>query len=1354
MIPDGMSVTEAAKQLGVGRPALSNLLNGRASLSAQMALRLEEVFGADRQSLLDRQADADHGRRRQRTRTVAVHAYAPSFLTEAITARRISEWATGSIEARHQLPELLRRLVNTTGRDLRSVDFPGGDNAQRPGWDGWVKTEAATPWIPEGNSGWEFSTAQRPGSKADHDYAIRLATVSAKDRAACTFVFVTTRNWPAKNHWARNKAELDQWKAVRALDASDLEQWLEASVSGQVWLAGRLGIPTDGVETLGQSWARWTSATDPRLPAKIFAPSLNEENCSEFRNWLTRSSKRPFAVAGDSKDEALAFLFCLFQESGVPAQLIDQATVFTSTETLTALASSSASFIPIACDEDTERELTAVYRQRHCIVVRPRNVADQRPDIALEVLSRQSFDETLATMGIERDDFDRLGRESGRSPTVLRRRLSTIPAIRTPQWAEDRTIARRLIPFVMVGAWHTESEADRGILAKISATSYSQVEVAVTDLLDIEDAPVWSVGQYRGVVSKLDALFAIARLLTADTIEDFLALAEYVLSESDPSLALNEDQRWDPGLYGKVRRHSATLRTGICETLVLLSVHGNDLVQVRLGIDVEGRVASLIKRLLLPLTLERLLSQEEDLPRYAEAAPNDFLALVEEDLRKPKPVLQEILKPADTSSFLGCPRAGLLWALECLAWNPQNLARVTEVLADLAKTNIEDNWSNKPIASLESIYRCWLPQTAASLDDRISGLTMLARRFPNTGWHICMEQFESGKRTGNFSYRPRWRADASGAGQVVSRQESYKFARIALDLALTGSWEYDSNRLGDLIERLEVMPDEDKTRVWNLVDTWARVHSDEGTKAELRERIRRYALGLRRRNLATETLAMARSAYAKLEPLDLVIRHSWLFESEWIDVPADEWISESVTDADGRFDFDKRDDWVQRRRTIAMAEIWARRGFAGISSLVARSDAAHIIGRFAALTATGLDAASVVLQGCLSTDLSANSDTRVRFNAFMQGFIWYAVEREGYQLLTHVSETSNEDKKVRLFTCAPFNSQTWRLLDVETHEIRERYWRDVHPHRNRLTEVEINESLDRLLDAKRPWAAFRAVEWEWKKIETSRLKRLLMMVATSSHEDGYAPRPDGFDISHALKSLSVRADVATADMVQLELAFIDVLDDDDEYGVPNLERQIAESPMLFVQALALCYNRSDGGDDPQDWVIQDPEQHSAAARAAYRILDGVRSIPGSDADRKKINVEELRTWVTEVRRLCTEHGRLDVGDQRIGQLLARAPRGDDGQWPCEPVCEVMQTVHSEHLARGFHLGVYNARGMHERGDGGDQERELATRYRNLARRLAYEYPFVSRILEDIANTYNREATDEDSAASVRRRLIL
>ena len=43
----GLSVTDAAEQLGVARPSLSRVLNGRAAISPEMALRIEKWLGVE-----------------------------------------------------------------------------------------------------------------------------------------------------------------------------------------------------------------------------------------------------------------------------------------------------------------------------------------------------------------------------------------------------------------------------------------------------------------------------------------------------------------------------------------------------------------------------------------------------------------------------------------------------------------------------------------------------------------------------------------------------------------------------------------------------------------------------------------------------------------------------------------------------------------------------------------------------------------------------------------------------------------------------------------------------------------------------------------------------------------------------------------------------------------------------------------------------------------------------------------------------------------------------------------------------------------------------------------------------------
>ena len=64
--PAGLTVTAAAAALNVSRPALSSLLNGKASLSGEMALRIEKAFGVRMETLMRMQSSYDIAQTRKR----------------------------------------------------------------------------------------------------------------------------------------------------------------------------------------------------------------------------------------------------------------------------------------------------------------------------------------------------------------------------------------------------------------------------------------------------------------------------------------------------------------------------------------------------------------------------------------------------------------------------------------------------------------------------------------------------------------------------------------------------------------------------------------------------------------------------------------------------------------------------------------------------------------------------------------------------------------------------------------------------------------------------------------------------------------------------------------------------------------------------------------------------------------------------------------------------------------------------------------------------------------------------------------------------------------------------------------
>ena len=73
--PAGLTVTAAAAVLRVSRPALSSLLNSRADLSGDMALRIEKAFGVRMDTLMRMQASYDIAQTRKREGKIRVRRF-------------------------------------------------------------------------------------------------------------------------------------------------------------------------------------------------------------------------------------------------------------------------------------------------------------------------------------------------------------------------------------------------------------------------------------------------------------------------------------------------------------------------------------------------------------------------------------------------------------------------------------------------------------------------------------------------------------------------------------------------------------------------------------------------------------------------------------------------------------------------------------------------------------------------------------------------------------------------------------------------------------------------------------------------------------------------------------------------------------------------------------------------------------------------------------------------------------------------------------------------------------------------------------------------------------------------------
>ena len=1309
-----MTVTAAAELLNIGRPALSRVLNGKAALSPRLAERIQQAFGFPTEKLLKMQASYNAGISKNSGASSPVGSYVPPFLQ--IRARQIEEWASG-IQARSRLSVLLRILVNSTGIGLEKVDFPGNDDAERQGWDGAVEAERTTPWIPQGLSGWEFGCSRDIKSKADKDFGARTRSVPESERRAATFVFVTPRRWTGKNDWEETRREEHQWKNVRVFDASDLEQWIEQSIPAQIWFAHETGIPSKGVFSLEQCWKHWQADCEPSLVPSLFDQALMESK-NRVERWLVAPQDEPLKIAADSTAEALAYLHVVFsEEEPLFQEKKDKVAVFKQPGILPDLLSAESGLIVVSTSPETECELAPYRKSLKVILVYSQNMANVNPDITLKPLNCFALDASLKEMGFNRgDDADRYRRECGYSLTVLRRRLSKLPKVRTPEWASTEH-AEKLIPMVFAGAWNSNNETDNFLVSKL--VDGMDVESEIRRLSQLEDSPVWSFDAYRGIKSKIDALFAVSEFVTASHIERFLQVAEIVLSEDDPALDLPEDQQWLAALHGKSREISDMLRTSAISSLALLAVHGNGLFQKRTGFDIEAKIRQMIRKLLSPLNERVLEAQSDALPAYAEAAPDTFLSIIEQDIENGSQEVTKLFRPVDASLFKSPPRVEILWALESLAWSGDYLVRTVDILARLARVESDDSYLNKAINSLAAIFWPAAPQTSVPISELTKVFNCLLEKFSDIGWILCMKQLEQGSSI-SPTHKPKWRTDGHGHGQPVSEHDCRKFVRNAARKAI--DWNpHTEETLADLIQSLDPhskIPFEWWPEVWKLVENW---HEDRETSDADRAWLREVM------SVSVDFKASpeAERAYSMLEPSDCVLKYEWLFRSHAVVCSRTE-----IVDPD--FDIHKYGAKIELQRISALSEIYSEHGLSGLIRLAGSGEGQHAIGNLVLRvdSFSGDEAKSLIRHALDEMTEENRTQMATLIRSLLMGLEPVSLDR----MLEKFSEGSSEETFLKILLLAPFDPGTWRLANKL--DKGKWYWKEVEV--QHVTDpVQLNEAVERLMEAERPLSAASLAQYQIHKIETGRIFRLLESIVKGVNKSGESCRLNPMFIEKAFAQLDRRTDIPRNKIADMEVVYIDFLKHS-KRGIPCVEDRIKKHPQFFAEIVFTAYNLK------KDSSIQD-DILKKKIWGYLDLLSSLKQLPGRD-ESGELKPENLVKWIRDAQAVFRRSDQLATGDYCIGELLSKSPDGKDGIWPCEPVRDALEEVYSEKISSGFRIGRSNSHDGTHVGFGGDPERKTERRYREWAERIKYSHPKTSEILRELAENSSAMANYQDKKA--------
>lgn len=1246
-----------------------------------------------------------------------------------INSTDLDNWAS-SRDCQEYFPLILRRLINATTKDIKSINFPAGNSIVYPGWDGILEASMGNEYIPQGFSVWEIGTKKRVKEKANEDYIKRKKNPLLIEPSQTIYVFITPRIWKDKDKWSKEKKDDNFWKDIRSYDARDIEQWLEQSPAVACSLAKHIEkYPHSGVISLEDWWEEWSKDTNPPISPKLVLAGRTE-GTNKVKEWLNNPASL-IVIQSPTLDESIAFLAAHILSLSTSEQsfyfsrslVINEVAVF---QHVSVTIKTGLILIP-RFDEINSFPLAVQNGHNIYLPLTPTNKVTHEKYI-LPRNDRDAFVSELKEMGLSEEDSQKYSRDTGRSLTVLKRKLSK--ANQQPEWAKANTV-RIIIPALLAGKWFDSSENDRKIIMELAGESYENYSNKLSLWIHKEDSPILKDGEQWRMQSFSDAWFAISAFITDNDLDKFRKVAIKVLTSIDPRLDLEPEKRWMSLLYGKVSPYTKDLRKGITQTLVLLAVYPDN-IQSSLSASTQDIVDNIIKDILQNADWKLWHSLSDVLPLIAEASPNSFLDAVESSLSQDQPAIMGMFSEVKDSITSSSAHPSLLWALESLAWSPQYLGRVTHILGKLARLDPGGKIANRPINSLRDIFILWNPHTHANSKQRLESIDSLLEKEQIVGWHLLHQLMPRYHDSSSPTYKTQWRVLSNTETQTMSPIECQENIGSVTErlLLYVGN---DGQRWLDILQNYDSLPPKDRDKVYNQFSlSIVNIHND---RLELWSKLRELLSHHRSYPntywaLPEPELKKIEKVYFALEPENIIERSIWLFDNIRPNVPEG-----------SKKDHREQELIVNKYRTKVAKEIKSILGLEGFIKLAQYVKFPMIISDI--LFEIGIDLQE---EDELMSLLDNKENNKVDL---AKHYIFRKSQKLGHEWIKSQFDTAKKENWSRLKIinfCLSFPQSRFIWDIVESEGIQDSYWKQTNNNIHTLSSEELDYALRQLLHAKRFFTVLDIAALHPNKLTTHLVIKILQVVATEKCEEDI--KIDPYDIDCLFEELDNLNEIKDADIAQLEWLYLPVLARVDSTRPPKmLHKELANNPELFVKVLKQAYKTHNIQDNDN---IETNEQNNQQALYALNLLRSWKTIPGCD-DKGNIDYSRLKSWIDKARYLCAQEDRQEVVDIYIGQVLAYSVSEQEGIWPSETVCRLIDEIQSKDLDDGFFCNINKKRGTVIKSpfEGGEQEMCLSNKYKQYANKWTSRYPRTAKILLKIAQSYENEARCEDQKAERR-----
>lgn len=871
----------------------------------------------------------------------------------------------------------------------------------------------------------------------------------------------------------------------------------------------------------------------------------------------------------------------------------------------------------------------------------------------------------------------------------------------------------------LVGAWNEKSKSDIEAITQLLGIAYEEWIQKAREILHLPDSPLsLKNGQWK-ILNRPELSSLLGSRILDQNLDAFKTLVVSVLKEPDPSFELPVEERYLASIHGKVSNYSQTLRNGIAAGLAILGNHPGAYRNCSQG-KAEATAVLAIREIFTSADWVLWGSLNSLLPDLAEAAPGEFLGAVEHTLRMTPCPFDQLFAQEGKGITGGNYMTGLLWALEGLAWDEQYLVRVCVMLGELASHDPGGQSGNRPSNSLATILVPWLPQTLASIEKRKVAVQTLNKEWTDVGWNLLIQLLPGHHQTSWGTHKPAWRMTIPDDGKKgVTHQEYWQQVSFYAELAVSSA-DHDTARLSELIDHFDNLPKPAFDQLIEVLFSTSVSDLLEERRLCIWDHLTKFTS--KHRRFADEKWALPDEALTKIErvaeglaPSSPFNLYQHLFSARYFDF------------------YDENDNWeeqqkkLHKRRETAIEEIFQQGGFDSVVRFAETVDSPDQVGN-----ALGTMTDPLIEQTLLPNFL--DSDDK-KHRALVSEFTWRRHHINGWEWCDKIDKSGWTTKQIGYFlACLPFAREAWERVTQWLGEHQCEYWSRTSTNAYQ-SDGDLAIAIDKLIEHGRPHAAINCLNRMRHSKQLINVEQCVrtLLAALSSNEPTYVMHR--YPIVELIKFLQSEPLVAQEDLVDVEWAYLPLLDRDRGAAPKLLESKLASDPEFFCSVIRLLY-RSEKEDKPKN---EPNEESKNLAKNAWRLLYEWKMPPGMQED-GSFNADHFNKWLQRIKAICSETGHLEVALINIGKILVHSPADPGGLWIHRTIAEALNERDAEGMRNAYRTGIRNARGVHRVDPSGNPEIELADQSRHRAEEAENAgFQRLAITLRELANGYEREA---------------